>query len=476
MRRGFRFIGFVLAVTGCGSSSPTPPPPTVTVATVEVTPPSAGLGVPGSVQLSAVPRDASGNALAGRAISWSTSSTAVATVSATGLVTSVGEGVATITATVEGKSSSAVITVDVTQGGPLLARTEIGPAGGTVQHTDVAVTIPAGALSTPRTLSLVRDTLTTTDYGANQATGTYRIEGLPAGLTVQTRVRIRRTQAMAGNGAIAMGAPAMAFEDSDTIVVGFRFFAAIDSSGYLVANVPITGKPEAWAVPGMLRALGDPKDLRAAAELTGLINTVHKISAQGHFEVWGFGGGPQLPEVNRKIDKVMPLAEQAYDKVASMGYSYDHRNVWPIEVYLIPATWKGCYYSPLPFPTDPDKGYIAYNSNLVDDANFPGTVIHEFFHFTQAGFTKGKPWDPAVFETRWFGEATATWIAGLHPAAPAIFTNPTALSWRDSLFSGLDRWLVPNSGYGKAPTIKYIVDRLGADKVRQIWTDIRTGA
>ncbi|NOT08555.1 MAG: hypothetical protein HOP28_10165, partial [Gemmatimonadales bacterium] len=66
--------------------------------------------------------------------------------------------------------------------------------------------------------------------------------------------------------------------------------------------------------------------------------------------------------------------------------------------------------------------------------------------------------------------------AGLHPAAPAIFTNPTALSWRDSLFSGLDRWLVPNSGYGKAPMIKYIVDRWGADKVRQIWTDIRTGA
>jgi hypothetical protein len=105
-----------------------------------------------------------------------------------------------------------------------------------------------------------------------------------------------------------------------------------------------------------------------------------------------------------------------------MGYSVAHRQMWPIEVYLVRATWNGCFYSVLPFPVDPENGYIAYNSNNVDLGWFPGTVIHEFFHFTQGGFLLGKDW-PAVAPARWLGEATSTWIAGYHPAVALPFTT-----------------------------------------------------
>src|SRR5439155_18687991 len=51
------------------------------------------------------------NPLTGRTVTWSSGNTAVATVSASGLVTGVSAGAATITATSEGQSSTAAITV-----------------------------------------------------------------------------------------------------------------------------------------------------------------------------------------------------------------------------------------------------------------------------------------------------------------------------------------------------------------------------
>src|SRR5213079_1846668 len=57
------------------------------------------------------PKDASGNALTGRTITWSSSDNSVATVSSSGLVSGVVAGSATITATSEGQSGPSAITV-----------------------------------------------------------------------------------------------------------------------------------------------------------------------------------------------------------------------------------------------------------------------------------------------------------------------------------------------------------------------------
>ena len=80
------------------------------VATVSVTPPTASLTVGQTVTLTPETRDAGGNVLTGRPVTWSTSNAAVATVTQ-GVVTAVGPGTATITATSEGKTGTATITV-----------------------------------------------------------------------------------------------------------------------------------------------------------------------------------------------------------------------------------------------------------------------------------------------------------------------------------------------------------------------------
>ena len=84
---------------------------TAPVASLTLSPASLTLGIGSTQQLSVALKDASGNTLTGRTVSWSSSNTAVASVSAVGLVTGVGAGTATITATSEGQSGMASATV-----------------------------------------------------------------------------------------------------------------------------------------------------------------------------------------------------------------------------------------------------------------------------------------------------------------------------------------------------------------------------
>jgi hypothetical protein len=106
---------------GCLTAPVPPSPPTnvrivaglppAPVATVTVTPATASIQRGATQQLTAVLADAGGNVLTGRTIAWSSSGMGVATVSATGLVTGVAAGSATITATSEGRSDTTAVTV-----------------------------------------------------------------------------------------------------------------------------------------------------------------------------------------------------------------------------------------------------------------------------------------------------------------------------------------------------------------------------
>ena len=90
---------------------------TAPVASVTVTPATVTQNVAGAQQLAATLKDAIGNVLTGRPVTWASSNTAVATVSSTGLETGVAVGTATITATSGGVSGASAITVNATKPG-----------------------------------------------------------------------------------------------------------------------------------------------------------------------------------------------------------------------------------------------------------------------------------------------------------------------------------------------------------------------
>jgi hypothetical protein len=101
-------LGLLIAVA-CGRRIDAPT--TAAVVSVTVSPPVASVYVGSTQQLTAAPRDAGGNPLPGRVVTWNSDSPAVATVSGSGLVTGLAAGAVTITATSEGKAGSVALTV-----------------------------------------------------------------------------------------------------------------------------------------------------------------------------------------------------------------------------------------------------------------------------------------------------------------------------------------------------------------------------
>src|ERR1035437_967674 len=121
------------ALTGCRSSAATAPDTSaLPVATVSVTASAiAGsavtLPVGATLQFNAVTLDASLDTLTGRIVSWSSSVGAAVMVTSSGLVSALGAGSATITATSEGKTGNVAVTV--TGAGSSIAFSKVSAGG-----------------------------------------------------------------------------------------------------------------------------------------------------------------------------------------------------------------------------------------------------------------------------------------------------------------------------------------------------------
>jgi len=122
----------------------------VPVASVTVTLASGSLVIGQTTSATAVTRDAANNVLTGRAITWSSTNTAVATVNASGVVTAVAGGSANIRATSEGVSGQAVVAVAL------------------VSVSSVTVTLASGSLNVGQTTSA---SAVTRDAANNVLTG-----------------------------------------------------------------------------------------------------------------------------------------------------------------------------------------------------------------------------------------------------------------------------------------------------------------
>jgi uncharacterized protein YjdB len=176
-----------------------PPAP---VASVSVTPPTAEVQTGGTVQLTATPRDAAGNPLAGRTVTWTSSNNGVATVNANGLVTAVAPGTATITATSEGRSGTSTVTVTAPPPAPVASVSVTPPTaevqtGGTVQLTAT----PRDAAGNPLAGRTVTWTSSNTGVATVDANG--RVTAVAPGTATITATSEGRT----GTSAITVVAP-----------------------------------------------------------------------------------------------------------------------------------------------------------------------------------------------------------------------------------------------------------------------------
>ena len=117
----------------CGDGATEPPPPDPSFpTTVTVSPATAELDALGATaQMTAEVRDQNGQAMSGVALTWASSDDALATVDASGLVTAVGNGTATITATAGAASGNATLTV-----AQRVSAVAVSPVGDTLVEAD----------------------------------------------------------------------------------------------------------------------------------------------------------------------------------------------------------------------------------------------------------------------------------------------------------------------------------------------------
>ena len=185
----------------------------VAVASVTVTPAAATVQVGGTVQLTATPKDAAGNPLTGRTVTWASSDTSIARVDAKGLVTGkAAGGPVTITATSEGKSGSSAVTVATVP----VASVDVTPATATIQvYGGVPLTatpkdsngnaVP-GAQVTWATSAPGVASVTTHGYVVGQAQGTATITATSQGKSGSSSVAVPPASGppvLAGAGDIA---------------------------------------------------------------------------------------------------------------------------------------------------------------------------------------------------------------------------------------------------------------------------------
>ncbi len=167
MVSGVSLLATMLVVQGCGGSGDssvtgvTGATGVNTVASVSVSPSSGALSVGGTLQLVASVWNDVGNALLGQSVAWNSSSSSVATVSSTGLVTGASAGTATISGSVSGKSGTTTITVS-------------SPAFTLAASPATASIAPGGTASL--SVTIVRS-------GGFEGAVTITAEGLPTGVT-----------------------------------------------------------------------------------------------------------------------------------------------------------------------------------------------------------------------------------------------------------------------------------------------------
>lgn len=219
---------------GDGGTGPTPKP----VSSVTVSPPTANLAPQQTAQLSATVRDATGAVLTDRVVTWNSSAPQQASVSNTGLVTALTPGTVTITATSEGKSGTAQVTVTQPQA-PVASVTVSGPTSTLVPQQTVQLTAvtkdQGGATLTGRTVSWTSSQPAVATV--NPTTGL--VTALAAGATTVTAT----SEGISGTMLITVSAGALIGTSGGTVTAGNGSIAVIVPPGALPTPTPISLTP-----------------------------------------------------------------------------------------------------------------------------------------------------------------------------------------------------------------------------------------
>lgn len=233
------------------------------VASVTVTPnPVANLAIGATQPLTVVAKDASGAVLTGRTALYTSSSPAIATVDASGLVTSASQGTASIVVIVENASSATAVSVPVPVASVTITPSPLAIAIGDTQQLTVVLKDAALNVLTGRTVTYHSD---------NTAVATVSSSGLvtaiangTANITATAESIVSANDVVTASGPYGVAASPVAWWKRDTL-------AAL-SNGASVATWSDSG-PARWAFT---------KDTGPVTYDTGVLGGSVKLDGSSH--------------------------------------------------------------------------------------------------------------------------------------------------------------------------------------------------
>lgn len=369
---------------------------------------------------------------------------------------------------------------------PSLATATIGSSGGTLKTDDFELSVPLGAFPSASnlTLKLVENSSSGID---NIVSSEFQIEGLPENFSQPLTIKIKYSGELTDSSFIAIGENLWVSSLNEE-TISYKFLSTKDSSGYLVAKI---GSTEDYNLG--LGKLGSSENGDRLVRIHAASSEKIHMSSGNKFKIY------YNSSINKSnVQNIGVYLERAYSTFETMGFKYDRRTLWPVEVYLekmAPTTYGFCcnaLFNDINIFSKNrtyNTGYIKLNSDLIANAEEMKTTIgHEFFHLVQGLYdTRGvyakthKPPSPNY----WIKEASSVWAEGLLSDDLNYVSDVFSLNSAMVLYGANDSNIenakggdyspMESYGYAMAAFIKYITEKYGEGVVVKIYDEIYKG-
>lgn len=347
----------------------------------------------------------------------------------------------------------------------------IGSSGGLIITDNLEILISQGTFKTSQEIKISASTEDNL-FGSNAISDFVELDGLPTEILKPIKVKIKYNGTLSENPFIAVGEHNYV-KSLDDETTAYHLMPASDSSGYLVASLPVAinntlGKKS-------VNNLTNSDNL--AINLGAIVGYVSYKSPQGHFVINTPSSG-----ITQAYD-LADYLETAYSKFESIGFSYDNRTKWPVDVTVKPLYSKSndVYGYSINSIWGNNYGYMEFNFDKIDEAeNMKVTAGHEFFHLVQSLYDPRYAYSKAKspMPNYWLDEASSVWSESFF-SKNSNYLSPVFSDNAFDVFKGAktgnEKSTSEQYGYGMASLIKYITKKYGDSKIVDIYNNISDG-
>jgi hypothetical protein len=308
-------------------------------------------------------------------------------------------------------------------------------------------------------------------FGPAKTNHVYRVEGLPTVYSDRLTLRLQYPADRPDEILMAVGEESFA-RSKAAVKLGWRLQEATNDTNWCVATLP--SRPSNPVQPGA------PEHPVAYRFSTVYGHATHVTSA-GHFRI-------RYIEAMMTITKARELGqylEEAYRDFSNLGFSYDTRTVWPVDVVVkfFGNTDQERYGFAHCSHWGDNYGWLEFNIQHIDNnESLRLTAGHEFFHLIQSLYDPRSAIEKAsgASDSYWLDEATAVWAEEMFTDethyVPAVRRGREMQPFFGAQAGAMgDTYHAQHHGYGMAALIKFVVDQIDASVLVDIYEQISLG-